>query len=183
MPFLPHGIYNILTPLAIEQQSQRRGGHPCSGLFEKTNGPSVFLFPRPYQGALRRNEASTRRDPSAFERPQVSTLVTVSVPTSILGAGPVTTCILVSVPAPAPLPSLTSPRSSPPVAVAVLVTMAPSPVWRPPTPEEFLADIKKLVEARNMALATQGLFTSCILTMAWNYYFGDMEAFYTKRFA
>ncbi|KAJ6265128.1 hypothetical protein PSV08DRAFT_375482 [Bipolaris maydis] len=180
MPFLPHGIYNILTPLAIEQQSQRRGGHPCSGLFEKTNG----LLCRYTLGALRRNEASTRRDPSAFERPQVSTLVTVSVPTSILGAGPVTTCILVSVPAPAPLPSLTSPRSSPPVAVAVLVTMAPSPVWRPPTPEEFLADIKTTnFLARNMALATQGLFTSCILTMAWNYYFGDMEAFYTKRFA
>ncbi|XP_014549998.1 hypothetical protein COCVIDRAFT_32171 [Bipolaris victoriae FI3] len=145
---------------------------------------------------------------------QVSTSVTVSVPTSLPGAGPVTTCISVSIPAPAPLPSLTSPRSSPPVAVAVSVTMAPSPVWRPPTLEEFLADIEgrrsqpvlyqcndmmsatnflaetgqeedpiELVEARNMALATQGLFASCTPTMAWNYHFGDMEAFYTERFA
>ena len=49
MPFLPHGIHNILTPPAIErirqqdllrqkEQSQRRGGHPYSGLFKKTNG-------------------------------------------------------------------------------------------------------------------------------------------------
>ena len=34
-----------------------------------------------------------------------------------------------------------------------------------------------------MALASQGLFSSCTLTMAWNYYFRDMEAFYAKRFA
>ncbi|KAJ6276545.1 hypothetical protein J3E71DRAFT_151786, partial [Bipolaris maydis] len=145
---------------------------------------------------------------------QVSASVTVSVPTSVSGAGLVTTCVSVSVPAPASLPSLTSPRSSPPVAVAVSVTMALSPVWRPPTLEEFLADIEgrqsqpvlyqcndmtsatnflaetgqeedpvELVEARNMALAMQGLFASCTPTMAWNYHFGDMEAFYTERFA
>lgn len=34
-----------------------------------------------------------------------------------------------------------------------------------------------------MALATQGLFASCTPTMAQNYHFGDMEAFYAERFA
>jgi hypothetical protein len=124
MPFLPPGIHDVLTPPAIErirqqdllrqkEQRQRRGGHPCSSLFEKTNGlscrhtlqkvmaarstlrlnhpyddhsrdqrkqgSSVFLSPKPYRsvleplttqtrGALRRSEASTRRDRSAFER-------------------------------------------------------------------------------------------------------------------
>lgn len=204
MPFLPPGIHDVLTPPAIErirqqdllrqkEQQQPRGGHPCSGLFKKTNGlpcrytlqevmaarstlrlnhlyddhwryqreqgPSALLFPRPHQstlepltahtrGALRRNEASTRRDPSAFERhvlpsvprfrpyyesqgqtlaeapQQVSTSVTVSVPTSAPGAGPVTTCISISIPAPAPLPPLLPRRSSLPVAVAVSMTMA-----------------------------------------------------------
>jgi hypothetical protein len=49
MPFLPPGIHDVLTPPDIErirqqdllrqkEQRQRRGGHPCSGLFEKTNG-------------------------------------------------------------------------------------------------------------------------------------------------
>jgi YesN/AraC family two-component response regulator len=49
MSFLPLGIHDVLTPPAIErirqqdllrqkEQQQRRGGHPCSGLFEKTNG-------------------------------------------------------------------------------------------------------------------------------------------------
>ena len=221
MPFLPPGIHDVLTPPAIErirqqdllrqkEQRQRRGGHPCSGLFEKTNGlpcrhtlqevmaarstlrlnhlyddhwryqrdqgPSVFSSTRPYQsvlepltaqtrGAPRRNEASTRRDPSAFERrvppsmprfqpyhrsqgqtlaealQQVNTSVTVSIPNSASAADPVTTCISVSIPAPAPLPA-TSPWSSPPVAVAVSVTMASPPVWQPPTLEEFLAEVE-----------------------------------------
>ncbi|PSN59053.1 hypothetical protein BS50DRAFT_594965 [Corynespora cassiicola Philippines] len=44
-------------------------------------------------------------------------------------------------------------------------------------------DASELLEARNMALATQGLFESCTPTMAWNYHFGDMEAFYAERFA
>ena len=44
-------------------------------------------------------------------------------------------------------------------------------------------DPAELVEARNMALAKQGLFASCTPTMAWNYHFGDIEAFYTERFA
>jgi hypothetical protein len=293
MPFLPPRIHDVLTPPAIErirqqdllrqkEQQQRRSGHPCSGLFKKTNGlpcrhtlqevmaarstlrlnhlyndhwryqrdqgPSVFSSTRPYQsilepltaqtrGAPRRNEASTRRDPSAFERrvppsmprfqpyhrsqgqtlaealQQVNTSVTVSIPNSASAADPVTTCISVSIPAPAPLPA-TSPWSSPPVAVAVSVTMASPPVWQPPTLEEFLADVEdrrdqpvlhnnndimsatnflaetgqdgdpaELVEARNMALAKQGLFASCTPTMAWNYHFGDMEAFYAERFA
>ncbi|KAI0616588.1 hypothetical protein TUN199_11419, partial [Pyrenophora tritici-repentis] len=271
MPFLPPGIHDVLTPPAIErirqqdllrqkEQQQRRGGHPCSGLFEKTNGlpcrytlqeviaarstlrlnylyddhwryqrergRPVRLSPRPHQsvlepltaqtrGAPRRNEASTRRDPSAFERHvppsiphfepyyetqgqtlaealrQVSTSATISIPTSAPDTGPVTTCISVSIPAPAPLPPPTFLRSSPPVAIAVLVTAASQPAWQPPTLEEFLADIAgrrsqpvldqyndmisatdflaqtgqqddpaELVEARNMALATEGLFAS-----------------------
>jgi hypothetical protein len=293
MPFLPPGIHDVLTPPAIErirqqdllrqkEQQQQRGGHPCSGLFEKTNGlpcrhtlqeviaarselrlnylyddhwryqrehgPSMRSSSRPYQsilepltvqtrGAPRRNEASTRRDPSAFERrvppsiprfqpyhqsqgqtlaealQQVNTSVTVSIPTSTSAAHPVTTCISMSIPAPAPPPA-TSSWSSPPVAVAVSVTMASPPVWQPPTLEEFLADVEsrqsqpvlyncndmmsatnfltetgqeedpaELVEARNMALAKQGVFASCTPTMAWNYHFGDLEAFYTERFA
>jgi hypothetical protein len=44
-------------------------------------------------------------------------------------------------------------------------------------------DSAELVEARNMALAKQGLFASCTPTMAWNYHFGDVEAFYVERFA
>ena len=34
-----------------------------------------------------------------------------------------------------------------------------------------------------MALASQGLLSLCTLTIAWNYHFGDMEAFYAERFA
>ena len=292
MPFLPSGIHDILTPPAIErirqqdllrqqEQRQRRGCHPCSGLFEKTNGlpcrhtlqgvvaagstlrlnqlyddhwryqreqgPSVRLSPRPYyailepltaqtRGGPRKNEASTRRDPSAFERRvppspfrpheepqdqtlaevlrQVNTSVTISGPASAASAGPVTTCISLSIPAPAPIPTTSSPRLSPPVSIAVSVTVASPPAWRAPSLQEFLADIEsrrsqpvlyqcsdmfaasdflvetgqegdlvELVEARNMALATEGLFASCTPTMAWNYHFGDMEAFYTERFA
>lgn len=294
MPFLPPSIHEVLTPPAIElirqqdllrqkEQRQRRGRHPCSGLFEKMNGlpcrhtlqevtisgsklrlnhpyddhwryqreqvPSIPLSPRPHhstleplttqtRGGIRRNEASTRRDPSAFERrvppsiphfqthhqpygqtlaealQQVNASVTVSIPTSTASANPVSTCVSVSMPAPALLPTLTSPRSSPPVAVAVSVTVASPPAWRPPSLQEFLADIERrraqpvlyecndmisatnflvetgqeqdpaeLVEARNMALATEGLFASCTPTMAWNYHFGDMEAFYAARFA
>jgi len=42
-------------------------------------------------------------------------------------------------------------------------------------------DPMELVEARHMALATSGLFASCTPIMAWNYHFGDKEAFYAKR--
>ena len=294
MPLLPPGIHEVLNPPAIErirqqdllrqkEQRQRRGGHPCSGLFEKTNGlpcrhtlqeamaarstlrldhlyddhwryqrehgPSIRSTSRPYQAILellpaqtreapRRNEASTRRNPSAFERSvppsvpqfqpchqsqgqtlaealqQVSTSVTVSIPTSGPDSGPVTTCISVSIPAPAPLPPPAFIPSSPPVAVALSVTTAPPLAWQPPTLEEFIADVEsrrgqrvlyhcndiisatnfraetgqeddpaELVEARSMALATQWLFKNCTPTMAWNYHFGDMEAFHTERFA
>jgi hypothetical protein len=34
-----------------------------------------------------------------------------------------------------------------------------------------------------MALATEGLFASCTPRIAWNYHFGDREAFYAERFA
>ena len=44
-------------------------------------------------------------------------------------------------------------------------------------------DPPELIEARQMALATSGLFASCTPTMAWNYHFGDKEAFYAERFA
>ncbi|PVH99619.1 hypothetical protein DM02DRAFT_429638 [Periconia macrospinosa] len=217
--------------------------------YQREHGPSMLSSSRSYQsvleplpaqtrGAPRRNEASTRRDPSAFERSvppsisqfqpyyqsqgqtlaealqQVSTSVTVSIPTSGPGASPMTTCISVSIPASAPLPPSAPIPSSPPVAVAVSVTTAPPPVWQPPSLEEFLVDIEtrqgqrvldqcndmmaaanfrvetgqeddpaELVEARNMALATEGLFEDCTPTMAWNYHFGDMEAFYVERFA
>jgi len=49
MQFLPLGIHNVLTPPAIErirqkdllrqeEQRQHQDGHPCSGLFDETNG-------------------------------------------------------------------------------------------------------------------------------------------------
>lgn len=41
----------------------------------------------------------------------------------------------------------------------------------------------KLVEAQNMALATEGIYADCTPTMAWNWFFGDKEAFYAERFA
>ncbi|KAJ6284647.1 hypothetical protein J3E71DRAFT_170727, partial [Bipolaris maydis] len=145
---------------------------------------------------------------------QVNTSVTISGVASTASAGPVTTCISLSIPAPAPIPTTSSPRLSPPVSIAVSVTVASPPAWRAPSLQEFLTDIEsrrsqpvlykcsdmfatsdflaetgqegdpvELVEARNMALATEGLFASCTPTMAWNYHFGDMEAFYTERFA
>ncbi|CAN9448765.1 unnamed protein product [Alternaria alternata] len=246
----------IPQPLLPKMQSQERIEEAISTLYVVQQAVAhiaeVFLSdglsPRPHQsvlepltaqtrGAPRRNEASTRRDPSAFERHvppsiphfqpyyetqgqtlaealrQVSTSVTISIPTSAPDMGPVTTCISVSIPAPAPLPPPTFLRSSPPVAIAVSVTAASQPAWQPPTLEEFLADIAgrrsqpvldqyndmmsatnflaqtgqqddpaELVEARNMALATEGLFASCTPTMAWNYHFGDMNAFYSERF-
>lgn len=295
MPFLPPGIHNVFTPAAIErirqqdllrqkEQKQRRSGHPCSGLFEKTNGlpcrhtlqavmnsgstlllslyddhwryqreqgPSIRLSPRPHQsvleplpaqtrGAPRKNETSTRRDPSAFERrvlptlqsqpprqssgqtlsevlQHVNTSVTASIPTPTPAVNPVSTSVSVSVPAPAPVSSPIPSHLSSPVSVTASVAMAPSPqqpAWKPPSLEEFLADVERrrlqpvlntpgnpnalhnflvetgqakdpteLVQARHMALATEGLFASCTPRMAWNFHFGDKEAFYAERFA
>jgi len=40
------------------------------------------------------------------------------------------------------MPTLTSPHSSPPMAVAVSVTVAPPPTWRAPLLQEFLPDIE-----------------------------------------
>ncbi|PSN59084.1 hypothetical protein BS50DRAFT_287616 [Corynespora cassiicola Philippines] len=54
-------------------------------------------------------------------------------------------------------------------------------IFRAETDQE--EDPTELVEARNMALAIQGLFKNCTPTLAWNYHFGDMDAFYTERFA
>ena len=189
------------------------------------------------RGAPRKNEASTHQGLSALEgdelcftrsQPylqtqsqtldktphQVHISATVSTPTSGLNADAVTASIPVSIPAHTPLPPSTSLRSSPPVTVAMSAAMTPSPIWQPPSLEDFLADIEsrkfqpvlyqcndmisatnfladtgqesdpaELVEARNMALATHGLFESCTPTMAWNYHFGDMEAFEAERFA
>ena len=139
---------------------------------------------------------------------------TVSTATSGPNADPVERRISVSSPAHDSLPPPISLRSSPHMAVTISAAMATSPIWQPPSLEEFLADIEsrkfqpvlyhnndmisrtnflaeteqqcdpaELIEARNMALATQGLFESCTPTMAWNYHFGDMEAFYAERFA
>jgi hypothetical protein len=44
-------------------------------------------------------------------------------------------------------------------------------------------DLVELIEAWNMTLAIEGLFASRTPTTAWNYHFGDMEAFYAERFA
>jgi hypothetical protein len=69
---------------------------------------------------------------------QVHTSITVSAPASITGAGPVTTCISLSMPAFAPIPTVASPRSSPPIAIAVSVTVASPPAWRAPSLQDFL---------------------------------------------
>jgi len=42
-------------------------------------------------------------------------------------------------------------------------------------------DPPKLIEARQMALDTTGLFADCTPTMAWNFHFGSIEAFHTER--
>ena len=44
-------------------------------------------------------------------------------------------------------------------------------------------DPLELIKAWNIALDISGVFTSCTLTMAWNYYFRNKEAFYAERFA
>jgi hypothetical protein len=115
--------------------------------YQREQGPSIRLSPRPHRsiqeplpalprGFARRNEASTRRDPSAFERPippsiprpqplqqsqgqnpsstlqPVNTSVTVSVPTSITAIAPVTTSVSVTIPDTVSLP-ISTPSSSP----------------------------------------------------------------------
>lgn len=42
-------------------------------------------------------------------------------------------------------------------------------------------DPMELVEARQMALDTTGLFAECTPRMAWNFCFGDREVFYAER--
>jgi hypothetical protein len=44
-------------------------------------------------------------------------------------------------------------------------------------------DPVELIEARRMALDAGGIYADCTPTMAWNFYFGDKEAFYRERFA
>ncbi len=44
-------------------------------------------------------------------------------------------------------------------------------------------DPVELIEARRMALDTSGIYADCTPTMAWNFHFGDKEAFYRERFA
>ena len=210
--------------------------------------------PRPHQsiqepllaqtrGAPRKNESSTRRDQSAFERPvppsvpqspgqtlpeilqSLDTSVTVTVPASTLATSTVTTSISASIPALADPDLVASPPSSQSsirstIHVAVTVTQSPpqpsppQPTWRPPSFDEFLADIEErrhqpilhnctdiltatnyleetgqvddpveLIEARRMALDASGIYADCTPTMAWNYHFGDREAFYREKFA
>src|SRR5579871_3898715 len=128
---------------------------------ERKQGQSIHLSPRPNQsvleplpaktrGAPRKNKASTRRYPSAFERrvppslPQsqllhqsqgqtlseilrhLNTSVTVSIPTSTPAANPVTTSVSMSVPTPTPISSPNPSHLSSPASVTVSVTMAPS---------------------------------------------------------
>lgn len=71
-------------------------------------------------------------------------------------------------------------RRSQPVLYECYEMIAVTNFWRETGQED---DPVELIEARNMALATEGLFASCTPTMAWNYHFGDMEAFYAERFA
>src|SRR5579871_5252595 len=148
--------------------------------YERKQGQSILLPPMPNQsvleplpaktrGAPRKNKASTRRYPSAFERrvppslPQsqllhqsqgqtlseilrhLNTSVTVSIPTSTPAANPVTTSVSMSVPTPTPISSPTPSHLSSPASVTVSVTMAPSQqsAWQPPSLEEFLADIER----------------------------------------
>jgi hypothetical protein len=192
LPFLPPGIHDVLTPPAIERIRQQdlllqrdqkqRGGHPCSGLFEKTNGlpcrhtlrnvrrsgsklrlnhpyddhwryergqgHSIHLSPRPHQsfqepliaqtrGAPRRDEASTRRDPSAFERrvppstPQFHPLGQAQGQTLAEAlqhaAGSIVMSALTSAPAaysvPAPAPATVPVTLDVPVTVTVPITV------------------------------------------------------------
>jgi hypothetical protein len=44
-------------------------------------------------------------------------------------------------------------------------------------------DPVELIEARRMALDTTGIYADCTPIMAWNFHFGDKEAFYRERFA
>lgn len=43
-------------------------------------------------------------------------------------------------------------------------------------------DSIELVVARQMALDTTGIYADCTPRMAWNYHFGDKDAFYAERF-
>jgi hypothetical protein len=100
--------------------------------FETVLEPLTAQTRRP----LRRDEGSTRRDPSAFERRvpstksqgqsvNINTSVNMSTPTS----GPVTTVVSMSIPAPAPNPvSSASPlRSSSPLSITVSVSRHSTP--------------------------------------------------------
>lgn len=44
-------------------------------------------------------------------------------------------------------------------------------------------DPVEVIEARRMALDRSGIYADCTPSMAWNYHFGDKEAFYRGRFA
>jgi hypothetical protein len=143
---------------------------------------------------------------------QTLSAIPTAIPTAPLpGSAPAPVTIAVSVPvtitAPVSAPitvsvTITSPQQSPQQSSTY-----------PPTLEEFIADIERrksqpsrayedpnslasylsdtsqeddpltLVSARDMALATTGLFATCTPIIAWNYAFSDKEAFYTKRFA
>lgn len=223
--------------------------------YNREQGPAIQPSLRPYQsirepllartrGAPRRNESSTRRDPSTFEQPvppsslpqstgqtlpeilqSLDTSVTVTIPESTLATSTVTTSISASIPALAGPDLVASPPSSQSSirsTIHVAVTVAQSPpqppppqrTWRPPSFDEFLADIEdrrhqpilhncsdiltatnyleetgqvddpvELIEARRMALDASGIYADCTPTMAWNYHFGDKEAFYRERFA
>jgi hypothetical protein len=226
--------------------------------YQRREGPSMDPPPRQYQfvlepltvrprGAPRRSEASTRRDPSAFERPvparpsaqsppgrlkEVVKRTETTTRTSLSPEGvPVTTTSIsesqtaVYVSSPSDTNRTHGIRISSPIGSSSSASGAFSPtldgasapqqpVWQPPTLEEFEEDIRRrqsqpvlqacndpaafgdflketgqeadpvdLVLARQMALDTTGVFAESTPRMAWNWHFGDKNAFYAEKAA
>jgi hypothetical protein len=201
------------------------------------------------RGAPRKSEASTRRMPSAFERPvpatstppqpaastqalpRIEATATATATTSSSPEGVPVTAVSVSISAPVlHLPSPPQPCYEPYVHLSSPISSSDSngtfmsaldgagapqqPVWQPPTLEEFEEDIRcrqldpilrqcndpatlanflaetgqendtfELIQAREMALDTIGIFADCTPRMAWNYCFGDKNAFFAERSA
>jgi hypothetical protein len=142
--------------------------------YRRKTGASLGMPERQYQfvrdpptiqrrGRARKDDASTRRDPSAFEQPvpanitlqqELITDVLRSVEPIVQAAAavparvPVTTSISASIPASAPVPSTppTTRLSSPASVVTISISVTSSPrqaPWQPPSLEEFEADIRR----------------------------------------
>ena len=244
--------------------------------YYRRQGPSfevATLAPRPHQhildppviqgrGRPRRNESSTQRDPSAFERPVPATVVTTISTTTIVSTA-ITATTTTTTFCPPPLfptfylpPSLPSYLGERPVAgttgiqtLADLLAQTSTATQQPiqqstqqqstqqqstqqqstqqqstqqqsaqqpsrqlPTLDEFLIDLKRwqplqsipayrdpnslasylaqtgqeddpleIVHAREMALATTGLYANCTPTMAYHLAIGNMNAFTAEK--